>query len=299
MVRRAQPACGAALGERAMPRGSVPRLVPPAQLPQANALLGLAFNLQIVAGPAIGGALAGLTGLTAAFALNAASFFASALLLTRLGPLPPEPGTAAGGMLADTRAGLRYAARTPVLRALVLGTVVFVSFAAADNVALVFLVRRSLHGSAAGYGAATAAFGAGMVIASLLLAGWADRRPAAYWLIGGISLGAVGTAATGLAPGLAIACAAQVLAGAGNTADLVGTDTLIQQNVPAELLGRGFRAVYASAQLASAIAYSAAGPLVALTSPRVTFLIAGTGMLAGLAILWPALARAPRRRGVS
>jgi len=202
-------------------------------------------------------------------------------------------------MLADTRAGLRYAARTPVLRALVLGTVVFVSFAAADNVALVFLVRRSLHGSAAGYGAATAAFGAGMVVASLLLAGWADRRPAAYWLIGGISLGAVGTAATGLAPGLAIACAAQVLAGAGNTADLVGTDTLIQQNVPAELLGRAFGAVYASAQLASAIAYSAAGPLVALTSPRVTFLIAGTGMLAGLAILWPALARAPRRRGVS
>jgi len=36
-------------------KGSVPRLVPRAQLPQANALLGLAFNLQIVAGPAIGG----------------------------------------------------------------------------------------------------------------------------------------------------------------------------------------------------------------------------------------------------
>ena len=52
-------------------------------------------------------------------------------------------------------------------------------------------------------------------------------------------------------------------------------------------------------QLASAIAYSAAGPLVTFTGPRVTFLIAGTGMLAGLVILWPALARAPRRRGVS
>jgi len=280
-------------------KGSVPRLVPAALLPQANALLGLAFNLQLVAGPVIGGALAGLAGLTAAFALNAASFFVSALLLTRLGPLPPHPDNAPGGMLAGARAGLRYAARTPLLRALVLGTVLFVSFAATDNVALVFLIRRSLHGSAAGYGAATAAFGAGMVVASLILAGWANRRPAAYWLIGGISLGAIGTAATGLAPALVIACAAQALAGAGNTADLVGTDTLIQQAVPAELLGRAFGAVYAAAQLASAIAYSAAGPLVTLAGPRATFLIAGTGTLAGLAVLGPALTSAPRRRGAS
>src|SRR5487761_533564 len=38
----------------------------------------------------------------------------------------------------------------------------------------------------------------------------------------------------------------------------------------------------------SAIAYGAAGLLVALTGPRVTFLIAGTGMLAGLANIGPA-----------
>src|SRR6266851_5124136 len=157
-------------------KSSVPRLVPAARLPQANALLGLAFNLQLVAGPAIGGALAGLAGLTPAFAVNAASFFVSAVLLTRLGQLPPPPGRAAGGIMAGAWEGLRHAARAPVLRALVLGTVVFVSFAATDNVALVFLVRRSLHGSAAGYGVTAAAFGAGMAAASLALAAWAHRR---------------------------------------------------------------------------------------------------------------------------
>jgi len=270
-------------------KSSVPRLVPAARLPQANALLGLAFNLQLVAGPAIGGALAGLAGLTPAFAVNAASFFVSAVLLTRLGQLPPPPGRAAGGIMAGAWEGLRHAARAPVLRALVLGTVVFVSFAATDNVALVFLVRRSLHGSAAGYGVTAAAFGAGMAAASLALAAWANRRPAAHWLIGGISLGALGTAATGLAPAIVLAGAAQAAAGAGNTADLVGTDTLIQQSVPAGLLGRGFGAAYAAAQLASSLAYAAAAPLVALTGPRTTFLIAGTGMLAGLAVIGPAL----------
>jgi hypothetical protein len=59
--------------------------------------------------------------------------------------------------------------------------------------------------------------------------------------------------------------------------------------VPAGLLGCAFGAVYAAAQLASSIAYAAAGPLVTLTGPRTTFLIAGTGMLAGLAVIGPAL----------
>ena len=272
-------------------KSAVPRLVPAARLPQANALLGLALNLQLVAGPAIGGMLAGLAGLTPAFAVNAASFFASAVLLARLGPLPPQPGTI-GGVLAPAWAGMRYAARTRVLRALVAGTLVFVAFASMDNVALVFLIKRSLHGSAVDYGIATAAFGAGMVTASVALAAWASQRPAAHWLIGGFGLGALATAATGLAPSVALACAAQAAAGAGNTADLVGTDTLIQQTVPAGLLGRAFGVVYGAAQLASSLAYAAAGPLVALTSPRAVFLIAASGMLIGLAFTGPALTSA-------
>ena len=272
-------------------KSSVPRLVTADRLPRANALLGLAFNLQIIAGPAIGGVLAGLAGPSAAFAVTAASFAVSALLLTRLGPLPPHSADAPGGLMAQTWAGLRYAARSPILRALVLGTLVFISFAAIDNVALVFLVQRSLHGSGVEYGLITAAFGAGMAAASLALAAAGGRRPPAQWLIGGVTLGAVGTVATGLAPGVMLASAAQAAAGAGNTADVVGTDTLIQQSVPAHLLGRAFGAVYTAAQAASAIAYAAAGPLVGFTGPRGAFVIAGVGMLAGLAVFAPALGR--------
>jgi MFS family permease len=270
-------------------KSSVPRLVPADRLGRANALLGLALNLQIVAGPAIGGVLVGLVGPPAAFAVNAASFFISALLLARLGPLPQAADQA--GVLTQTWAGLRYAAHSPVLRALVLGVFAFVTFAAMDNVALVFLVTRGLHGSAGDYGATTASFGIGMIAASLALAARSDRRPATHWLMGGVSLGGVATAATGLAPSMALAAVAQAAAGAGNTADLVGTDTLVQQSVPAPLLGRAFGAVYTAAQLASAIAYAAAGPLVALAGPRGAFLVAGTGTLAALGVLVPALTR--------
>ena len=70
-------------------KGAVRRLVPEESRPQANALLSLGLNLQIVLGPALGGVLAGLSGVSVAFGVNAISFAISALLLTRVGPLPP------------------------------------------------------------------------------------------------------------------------------------------------------------------------------------------------------------------
>jgi len=277
-------------------KSAVRRLVPDGRRGQANALLALAMNLQIVAGPAIGGVLAGIGGVPIAFGVNAASFAISALLLAGLGPLAPleRPGQqAAPGLLADTMAGLRYASSNRAVRGLVLGTFTFVTFASVDNVALVFLVRRALHGSAAEYGLISAAFGAGMVAASLALTVQGSRRTPTFWLVGGVVAGAAGTALTGIAPSAAVASAGQALAGAGNTADLVGTDTLIQERVPAHLQGRAFGTVYGGMQLASALSYLIAGPLVALTGPRATFVIAGAGALAGATALIPALRSRP------
>jgi len=228
--------------------------------------------------------------------VNAASFGISALLLTGLGPLAPleRPAPEARpGLLADTISGLGYARENPAVRGLVLGTLIFVTFAAMDNVALVFLVRRALHGPAAEYGIISAAFGAGMVTASLALTVKADRRPAAFWLTGGVVAGAVGMVLTGIAPTAAVACAGQAVAGAGNTADLVGTDTLVQERVPAHMLGRVFGTVYGGAQLASALSYIIAGPLVALTGPRATFVIGGAGALSGAFVLASALRSQP------
>jgi MFS family permease len=281
-------------------KSAVRRLVPAGHRGQANALLTLAMDLQIVAGPAIGGVLAGFGGVPVAFGVNAASFALSALLLAGLGPLPPldRPGQeAAPSLLADTMAGLRYASSNRAVRSLVLGTFTFVVFAAVDNVALVFLVRRALHGSPAEYGLISAVFGAGMVAASLALTVKASRMKPAFWLAGGVIAGAAGTALTGIAPSAALVSAGQALAGAGNTADLVGTDTLIQEQVPAHLQGRAFGTVYGGIQLASALSYLIAGPLVALTGPRATFVIAGVGALASATALVPALRSQPAPTG--
>jgi MFS family permease len=276
-------------------KSAIRRLVPAGRRPQANALLGLGVNLRIILGPAAGGLIAGLSGVSVAFGVNAVSFAISALLLIRLAPLPAMRAQPAGAdsqpatLLGDTMAGLRYAGHNPVLRGLVIGMLVFVTFAAIDNVALVFLVRGPLHGSGTEYGLIEAAFGVGMVAASVALTAFAGRRPPAFWLAGGIVAGAVGMLVVGVAPSAALACVGQVIAGAGNTADLVGTDTIVQQRVPAHMAGRAFGTVYAGAQLASVLSYLIAGPLVALAGPRPAFFIGGAGALAGAAVLVPAL----------
>ncbi|MGH3250064.1 MAG: MFS transporter [Trebonia sp.] len=283
-------------------KSAVRRLVPAERRTHANALLSLAMNLQLIAGPAIGGVLAGISGVSVAFGVNAASFAVSALLLAGLGPLvPPErpAGEARPGLLADSMSGLRYASGNPAVRGLVLGTFTFVAFVSVDNVALVFLVRGALHGSATEYGVIAAAFGVGMAVASLALTVKGGRTTPAFWLVGGAVAGAAGSILTGIAPSPAVACAGQAVAGAGNTADLVGTDTLIQERVPAHLLGRAFGTVYSGAQLASALSAAITGPLVALTGARTTFVIGGAGALAGVAVLVPALrSRPPLRSGI-
>lgn len=273
-------------------KGAIRRLVPAQARPQANALLSLGMNLQVILGPALGGVLAGLSGVSVAFGVNAASFAVSALLLTRIGPLPPAAAARAATLTGDTVAGLRYARRNRAVLGLTLGMLVFATFASIDNVALVFLVKGPLRGTSTEYGLVAAVFGAGMIGASVALSVFAARL-AAFWLIGGVITGAAGAVLSGLAPGIAVGCAGQVIGGIGNTADLVGTDTLIQQHVPQEMLGRAFGIVYGAAQLAAIAASAIAAPLVALAGARVAFVIAGAGALASLPFFFPILRRDP------
>ncbi|HET9079739.1 MAG TPA: MFS transporter [Trebonia sp.] len=273
-------------------KGAVRRIVPQESRPQANALLSLGLNLQVILGPALGGVLTGLSGVSVAFGVNAVSFAISALLLTRIGPLPVA-GPRAATLMGDTMAGLRYARRNATVRGLTLGTLVFVTFAGIDNVALVFLVKGPLHGTSTGYGLVAATFGVGMIGASVALSVFAGRRPGAFWLIGGVITGGAGGVLSGLAPDIAAGCVGQVIGGIGNTADLVGTDTLIQQHVPQEMLGRAYGIVYGGGQLALTGSSVIAAPLVALAGARVAFVIAGAGALASLPVLLPLLRRDP------
>ncbi|WP_291412557.1 MFS transporter [Actinophytocola sp.] len=273
-------------------RSAVPALVAGADLGRANALLGTAFNIQLALGPTIGGFMTEWGGARWAFAVNALAFAVSALILLRL---PALPSHSTDGLWSSTVAGLRYVATTPGPRALVTFLFLAVSFAAIDNVALVFLVEGDLGGSAADFGLVQAAYGVGMLAASGVL-GLVMGRNAVWLLVSGVLLVATGTAATAVAPALLVAAALQAVAGMGNAAENIAGDTLVQRLVPRPMLGRAFGATSTAAQLGSATAYLVAAPLLSAAGPRVTFVIAGAGTALALLVALPALRRVSRDR---
>lgn len=273
-------------------RGALPALVPGEDIPRANALLGSSLNVSLALGPALGGLIVAGAGTRGALALDALSFVVSAALLRRLPPLPAAPReSAAAGFLAETRAGWSFVARHPTARAVALGLFLVVVFAALDNVALVFLVRTTLDGGVAGYGLTASAYELGMVAATLVLIRAGNRVAPTAVLLSGIAAMGAGTLLTGLAPTVGVAVTAQGMAGIGNGLENTANETLIQQTVPRAWLGRVFGIAYGGAFVASSLAYAAGGSLLALTSPRAVFVIAGGGALASLLVVWRLLPR--------
>ncbi len=280
-------AAAAATGTGTAGRSALPALVRPERIGEATSWLGTALNLQVLLGGAAGGALVVLVGVRGALLVDAGTFAVAVLLLGGLPRLPPSDRPSAG-VLAETRAGLRYARIDPAVRALALGTLALVAFLSLGNVALVFLLRDSLNASDASLGAAQTVYGVGMLAGSLALVRFGRQSPV-VWLLTGAALGAVGTVTVGLAPALLVVFAGQLLAGVGNALDVVASDTLVQRVVPRPMLGRVFGLVGTSAQLGAALAYACGGPLLQATSPRAVYLISGLGSLTALALLAPAL----------
>ena len=262
----------------------VPQLVEPSQLTRANSLMATAFNVQIAAGPALGGLLVGLGGSRAAFGVDAGTFVVAAVFLGRLPSLRPTCA-ASSGVWTSTVDGLRYVGRSPALRMFVIGTVVFVAFAAIDNLALVFLVKDRLGGSATTFGLAQSCFGVGMLLASIGLGTRHRSRGASSLIAAGAGATAMGSLLTAVAPDLLVVGGAQAIAGVGNGVENIASSTYIQQLVPAPMLGRVFGAFATSAQVGSGIAYAAGAPLVSASGPRGAFVVAGLGAILGLSIL--------------
>ena len=214
-------------------RSAVPALVEDADLVNANAWLGTALNLQVALGPLIGGALVAVIHVRGALAVDAGSFLLSALLLLGVPKLLPSIRRAdRERFMPEMRAGLAYARSHPVARAVVVTLFLGVAFAGIDNVALVFLAREELGAGPAGFGAVASAFGVGMLVASVMLSRRTSSITPRALFIGGWAMTGLGTLFTAVAPAVWFAVAAQAVSGAGNGADNVASDTLLQRIGP-------------------------------------------------------------------
>ena len=84
----------------------IPMLVPPEQLPAANALGTLSMNLGVTVGPVLGGVLVGGVGFGPAYTIDVVALLVALVTVARLPPLPPLGGARRAG-LASVLEGLR------------------------------------------------------------------------------------------------------------------------------------------------------------------------------------------------
>lgn len=206
-------------------------------MPNAIALNSSIVNGARVIGPALAGWTVATLGEGWCFALNAVSFGGTYYALWIM-KVPTQPVLAAGGHRAHLAEGLRYARRTPHVRALLL--LLFCSSLLAMPYATLLPVVASevLDGGATLYGWLQALAGAGAFVGSVLLLlrsglGGLARRVG----VGATLLGA-GVLVLGLSRSAPLSLVALAVTGAGFITQMAGSMTLLQGLCPRELRGR-------------------------------------------------------------
>lgn len=272
----------------------VPNLVEPEELIPANALLGTATNLYVAIGPLIGGLLFALIGASGGLIVNAVTFLGSAVLTRALPPTPPPEDAEPESLVGSAVTGARFVWSDKVLRALAVTMFLLLAFIAVDNVALVFLVRETLGGSAVAYGVIEAVFGVGMIVGTV----WILRGRGGGWLATRLYIFACGLSVTGsfggaIAPSVGVLAPFEAIAGAGNGIEVVAMETIIQQRVPRGMIGRVYGFISSATSLGLGVSMGLGGVIVDATSPRTAFLLATIGGLLTVLAVAPTMLRAP------
>ncbi|SDY90757.1 Predicted arabinose efflux permease, MFS family [Amycolatopsis xylanica] len=262
-------------------RAAMPALVEDKDLERANARLGFGTNGAEAVGPLVAGLLFPLLGIRGVLLVDAVTFAISAALLAFLPRM--EAGETQETFLGDAKAGLRYLAKAPAIRAIVVGFCAVVAFNGVDDVALVFLAK-DLGGGQTAAGLLLAGVGIGLLAGYALLSKVSPKLQMVVWLIMGLAVSSVGNLLSGLAWAVGAAFVLQTVRGFGIAAMDVGANTLIQRKVPAALLGRVFGNFHGAIGAAAAFSYLAGGLLLDLTDASATLIIAGAGGLVATAL---------------
>jgi MFS family permease len=279
-----------ALAGRALTRAVVASLLEPTgELRAGNAVLNVAFTAGAALGPGLAGLVVAGFGLETALFLNAASFYLVAWILVTAGSMPrAEPEE--GDTRARVRAGVRYLRENPVLRRLLVAQgAAFVFFCAVIPIEVIY-AKQTLGTGDIGYGVMLASWGVGMVLGSLV---FARARRAPLILLLGLSTLTVGAGYLGLAiaPNLAIACLASLIGGTGNGVQWVSAISAVQELTEAGMQARVMAVLESIGAAMPGVGFAIGGLIAAIATPRTTFLVAGLGVLAIVALIGPTLGR--------
>lgn len=270
----------------------LPNLVDDADLSRANSLFRSMDYLASAIGPLLGGVLVGAAGPDPAYAINAASFLASAALIARIPErLLQSRRAESRGHWQDVADGFRLVIRSRPLLTVLLAWSIAVVGNAGINVAEVVLAKDTFSSGTFGFGLLAAGSGVGLVLGSLLAGTILERRPISAVYGGALALMALGIGAAAASPDVWVAAGCVIVFGFGNGTAVVCNALLVQRGAPDVLRGRAFTVIMGTNFAVLGLAMSAAGPLTEAVGAR--WVWGGAGLLAGAAaILGYAMTRA-------
>ena len=223
--------------------GLLPQTVPEEEIQEANAVTTMFANVAEFAGPALATVLVLGFSPAAAFALDAATFLVSALLLVRVRPRERGAPAAAAApdsppsVLGDVRAGFREVRSRAWVWATLAAFCVALFFAFAPLFVVGPLVAEQQYGDIAVFGWVFAAFGAGTIGGSIAGLRWRPRYPLRMAMTL-ILLWPAATALFGTGATLVFVVPAMVVAGAGVALFDVWWLTALAERIPPDKLSR-------------------------------------------------------------
>ncbi len=268
-----------AITGRGLTRGAVAAVLQPANLlREGNALMNIGFAIASVGGAALAGLLISEFGIAAALYVDAASFLVIAVVLAATTNLPEVDAEGRQLFGERFREGLRYARENVAVRVLLFGqAVALILFTLIIPIEVIY-AKESLGTTSAGYGILLAAWGAGIVIGSLIYFRVKQRSAFSLVVVSTLMIG-VGYLGLAGAGTLLVACLISLVGGAGNGIQWISVMTALQERTPATYQARISGLMESLGAGIPGIGYLLGGAIVAIFDPRTAYAIAGAGTI--------------------
>lgn len=260
----------------------------------ALSLLRLAEDLEQLASPILAALLLTVVSFPVLFGGTVLGFAASALLVVTA-RLPDRTRTESGRFWADVTKGLRIYTRTPRLRGLMVMEAAVAAAGAMVYVNTVVLVKAQLGQGEGAVALAFAGFGAGSMLAAMLLPRILNRLDDRPVMIGGAALMVAGVALVPLLDSLAALIALWAVMGFGFSLTQTPIGRIINRSSREADRGAVFAAQFALSHACWLVTYPLAGWIGAgagLSAAALILAAIGAASLVAVLRVWPAGDRA-------
>jgi MFS family permease len=280
----------------------------PEELVTANALTGVGRHLARLIGPAVGGVIVAVGGLTAVTIVDSVSFLISAGMVALIRVPTEVPPVHAGleeetvgawrRLVGEWRDGLAVIGGDSILRAILAFSIITAVGEGLTSTLFVPWVQDWLHGGNAGYGAVLSTQAIGGVAGALVIGRYGSRLDPLRLLIGGALLfGAIDLVLFTypvLYPVIAPALIMLVIVGVPGAAMGAALTTLQQSQAEDRQRGRVFGAIGAVAAFGALVGVVSAAFLGEVVPVVLLLVVQGSGyVIAGLVVWWMTRSRAP------